>query len=109
MNESASWDKIVTKSIINHKDFKGVDVNNLASLHSIVFKMEDYSTIALLIKANKPGNIKSFEVTTPSDLREYLDIVQFSDENNKLYLATVYDSDAIQQDPEVLDIFYFSK
>lgn len=105
MNQSDSWDNMSRKSIAHHKDFMGVEVNELVSLHSIIFNMEDYPAIALLLKENKIAEINTFEVNTSQKFREYLDIVRFTDESGKKYLATVYDSDAMEQDPEVLDIF----
>ena len=39
------------------------------------------------------------------ELREYLDISTFEDGAGNKYIATIYDSDELWQDPEVLDIW----
>ena len=37
--------------------------------------------------------------------REYLYILKFFDQNKLFHVATIYDSDELWQDPEIIDIF----
>ena len=53
------------------------------------------------------GNIDAIQLLSDdqSDGFEHLDIMSFTDQNEKSYLVTVYDSNELWQDPEVMDIY----
>ena len=64
----------------------------------------EYLEIERLIK---DGNIEAIKSLTDnkSEVREFLDVMIFKDQNKKSYIVTVYDSDELWQDPQVIEIF----
>jgi hypothetical protein len=46
------------------------------------------------------------EIKTKDELSEYLDIIKFSDQTNKSYIATIYDSNELWQYPKLIDIIH---
>jgi hypothetical protein len=41
----------------------------------------------------------------PNGGKEYVDVVTFNDQDNKLYVVTLFDSDALWQEFKLIDIF----
>lgn len=101
---SSSFDGYVIKNILTNNQFGISEVNNLKSLNSIFFVKEEYDKIKSLFRF---GNIEALK-TLPqnqSGIGEYLAIMIFIDQNEKKYIVTVYDSIALEQDPQVIDIY----
>jgi hypothetical protein len=73
-------------------------------LSSRYFLKNEYSEIVTLIKNGGFKAIKLFAKNTALD-REYLDIALFRDQRGNKYIVTVYDSDDLLQDPQVIEIF----
>ena len=55
----------------------------------------------------KEKNIEGLKSLTESTKRsdEYLEIMTFKDQDLNKYIVTVYDSDALEQDPQVINIY----
>jgi hypothetical protein len=98
------FDSFVIKSIIVNNQFNIKEVNGLVSIKSMSFIKEEYLEIEKLIKQ---GNIDAVKQWPDSNCNtfEYLDVMSFLDQNGKSYIVTVYDSDELSQDPQIIEIF----
>ena len=98
------YDGYVIRNILANNQFNIEEVNNLESLKSICFFKEEYPIIESFIKE---GNIEAIKTFSENKLRsgEYLDVMLFKDEKQKRYIVTVYDSDMLEQDPQVIEIY----
>jgi hypothetical protein len=108
MNEVNPYYKLVIQNIVSTKTFDISEVNNLESIRSLTFEQDDYKLIVGLIKEQNWEQISAIE-KAPNGFREYLDIIRFSDQNGKIQIATIYDSDELWQDPQIIDIFLLSE
>ena len=68
------------------------------------FIREEYEQIEKLIKSDKIKGIIKINENQPRT-GEYLDVMEFKDQNQKRYIVTVYDSNMLEQDPEVIKIY----
>ena len=105
MSKINTWDKAVIKLLVNDKSLKCDSISNIETLHSLLFDSTKYPAIRSLIEKNDIDNLKQFDNHASKEFSEYLDIIKFADQDNKFYLATIYDSMELWQDPVVLDIF----
>lgn len=98
------YDGYVIRNILANNQFEIEEVNNLESIKSLSFFKEEYPTIESFIKV---GNIEAIKTFSENKLRsgEYLDVMLFNDEKQKKYIVTVYDSDILEQDPQVIEIY----
>ena len=97
------WDSLIIESLKANKLFKINQVNNFEHLLSSFFDKELYAKILNLIKAHDWEALKSRQVGYDF-AEEFLDVIKFSDQDNKVYVATIYDSNALKQDPQLIDI-----
>lgn len=102
--EPNAYDKQVIESILATNRFGIREVNNLESLKSIYFVEEEYKDIEKFIKAGDLAGIKAFH-ENQQNTGEYLDIMVFTDQNKKTYSVTIYDSNTLEQDPQVIEIY----
>jgi len=105
MNKTNTWDKAVIKMLVNDKGLKCDSICNAETLYSLLFDSTKYPAIRSLIEKNEIDNLKQFDDHASKKFSEYLDIIKFADQDNKFYLATIYDSMEVWQDPIILDIF----
>jgi hypothetical protein len=70
----------------------------------MIFDRDYYQKIMNLIKDKKIDVVKGLP-EYPTRTSEYLTIMKVIDQDGKNYIVTVYDSDEITQDPQVIDIF----
>lgn len=104
------YDDYVIRDILADNQFGITSVNDLKSLNYFYFFREEFSAIEKLIQSNNIKAIKGFsqngvQTSKHSYMREYLDVMAFSDQNDKYYIVAVYDSDALEQDPQVIKIY----
>ena len=99
-----SYEKLVIETILSCKDFDIKEVNNIVTIKSLIFIQDQYNLITDLIKKQDWENIKTLE-NNSNEFNEYLEIIKFTDQNKKTHIATIYDSDELWQDPQVIDIF----
>lgn len=105
--ELTRYDKLVVKSILETNEFNIHEIHSLESIKARCFSREEYPDIERLIKLNNVDAIKKLP-DNQGTANEYLDIVLFSDEKLNSYIATVYDSDELWQDPQVMQIYRLS-
>lgn len=101
--KSRRFEDYVEKSILTNNEFGIVKTNRFESVKSIFLDKGQYPHIVSLIQANDLSEIRKLPMGT--NTHEYLEIMQFEDQNQHLFFVTVYDSDALYQDPQVIDIF----
>ena len=107
MIDKPTFADYVTSSILANNEFDIKSVNNLQSIKSLIFVQGEYQEITELIKNKKWEEIKNWREDTDEKF-EFLEIMKFTDQNQKFYIVTVYDSLALWQNPQVADIFYIS-
>jgi hypothetical protein len=110
MNNSPNlWNSYVIRNILVNNPFGITELCNLESIKGKFFSSAEYPKIEQLIENGNIEEIKTLPGYTPNmDFpREYLDIMTFKDQNMKEYIVTVYDSDELSQDPQVIKIFPF--
>ena len=105
MTDLNSYEKTVVKSILACKEFGITEVKEYECIKSMSFNQEQYDSISSLIKEYNWKAVDDYESSYNNDSRQYLEIVKFSDQNNQIRIATLYDSDELWQDPQVIQIF----
>lgn len=104
LNTMNSYEQQVVESILANNEFGITQVVQYTRLKSLFYKQEEYASIVQLIKESKPEEINELDIHAKG-CREYLDIIKFTDQNNRTFIATVYDSDERWQDPQMMEIF----
>lgn len=102
--EEGAFDNYVVKSLLANNLFEITEVHNLESLNSRFFEREKYPEIEAMIKEKNIEALKSLPSNKSED-GQYLDIMMFKDQNQREYIVTVYDSNALEQDPQVIEIY----
>ena len=98
------FDTYVIKSILANNQFGITSVTEIRSLNTRYFIKDEYPEIEKLIKSKDIETIKSLPVNK-SEMEEYIDVMLFKDQDLKEYIVTVYDSNALEQDPQVIEIY----
>lgn len=104
MESENKYNEFIKKIILVDKEHRFTEVNELESVKYLAFKYEEYPTIKQLLKNNNWQQINAPQESA-KDFREYLEIVLFKDQNKMPFIAAIYDSDALEQDPQIIDIF----
>ena len=103
-----NYDTEVINAILSDKKTNITEVHNLSSIKSMLFDRAQYSNIIELVKSCNWIQISSLVEVSAQGFREYLDIVTFADQNQRSVVATIYDSDALWQDPQIIEIFFLN-
>ncbi len=104
MQSLNKYDTLVIKEILANKEFSITEVLNFENKKSAFFDREQYPKVISLLKQSNWEELDKL-VISQTGFGEYLEIVIFSDENSRSYVATIYDSDELYQDPQLIDIF----
>jgi hypothetical protein len=104
MNKVKRYAEIVEKLLLEHKDLGFYEVKNIVRIKSFFLDKSKYELIVLLIKEKKWDELKGMAIP-PNGGKEYVDVVTFNDQDNKLYVVTLFDSDALWQEFKLIDIF----
>jgi predicted patatin/cPLA2 family phospholipase len=102
---SSTFESYVNKSILSNNEFGIKEVNNLENVWSGYFEQKRYEEIARLIKEGKIDQLQGLYDTSKDNFSEYLDIMRFKDQNENAFIVTVFDSDELTQDTQVIEIF----
>jgi hypothetical protein len=94
----------VREAIIANNEFGILEVSNLESIKSQYFDKDEYEIISKLIRDNSIELLKEREEKINEGF-EFLDVMLFEDQNKKRFAVTVYDSNELWQDPQVIEIF----
>lgn len=101
--EIPTFDSYVINTIIANNEFGITDVNSLKSIKSMSLDREQYPYIKKLIIEKKFDKIT--QLPFGRNEFEYLEILEFLDQSHCKYIVTVYSNDALESDPQVIDIF----
>jgi hypothetical protein len=102
--EKNDFDMYVVNSILANNNFGIKEVLDIKSIKSMYFNQDVYSSVKKLIAEGNIGGIEKLPMSKERDT-EYLDIMLFRDQVGKTYFVTVYDSNDLWQDPQVIEIF----
>jgi len=101
--EIPTFDSYVIHAIIANNEYGITNVHSLKAIKSMALDRVQYPYIKKLIIENKFNTI--VELPFGENQFEYLDILEFLDQNYTRYAVTVYSNDALENDPQVIDIF----
>jgi hypothetical protein len=107
MEELNFWQQEVINRILSSKVPLITSVNNVDFFAYLSFNRTKYDEIANQIKTQNWEQLISNDDKFETDFREDLTLVKFTNQNAQNCVATIYDSDELWQDPEVIDIFVF--
>ena len=108
MQEENKYDQFIQKIIKADKEVNISEVNNLENIYSGYLEREFYSDLLQLLKQGKFDDLPKDILPTDPSFIEYLEVYRFSDQNGQKYIATIYDSIELWQDPQIIDIFPFT-
>lgn len=98
------YNDYIVEGILATNQFMITEVNDLLSLKTIFFVQSEYAEIEILIKKGDLKGIKAFREDQPR-IEQYLDIIMFNDQNGKQYIVTIFDSNTLEQDPQVIEVY----
>lgn len=98
-----SFNKFVISGILTNNDFNITEVKDLVSIRSLDFNRNQYPEIVNLIKSGGINQLK--EVPNIDNDFEFLDILTFKDKSDRNFIVTVYSNNALENDPQIIDIF----
>jgi hypothetical protein len=104
MTLGASYLKQITDTILKNNSFGIMEIKKIEILKCLNFNKEEYSFIVDLIKSKKVEDITKFPDSKPKTFED-LTIIRFYDQNSKEHIVTIYDTDELWQDAEILEIF----
>jgi hypothetical protein len=103
-----TFDEFVVRSILANKTFGITEVADLRSIKSMFLERDRYPFIVSLIRdKNLAELMKMPEGIKHPTFQEYLAVIQFKSQDGLNFIATVYDSIELWQDPQIIDIFPF--
>ena len=108
VEETNKWNIAVTSQVVKKNNFGITKIQDFISLKNLYFDNASYTDILNLLKANNLLAIKNIEEPLKKGFREYLHIITFIDQQQRKFALTVYDSDELWQDPEIIDIIPLS-
>jgi hypothetical protein len=102
------YDKMVTDEMISENDFNIKKVTAVNLLNSFQFSKEFIIQIEKIIFSGNINEIAKLPNPNPEEenkFREFLYVLLIKDQNDISYIVTVYDSNALYQDSEILKIY----
>ncbi|XVJ67309.1 MAG: hypothetical protein HEQ40_14490 [Lacibacter sp.] len=99
-----TYNEIVVKSILADNIFGIENVIDIEDINSIYFVKKEYSQIEELIRKCDIDVLKRLSVNQ-NEASGYLDIIKFKDQSENYYIATIYDSAELSQDPQLIEIY----
>jgi len=101
--EVKTYDEYIISSILANNEFGIEAVNNVDHILSTNLVRSDYEKIAELIRNREFEIIKTYQ-PTGKKTKEFLTVTKFTDQNERDFIVTSYDSDKVSQYPQVIDI-----
>ncbi len=98
------YNDYVIRGILTNNQFGITAVTDLKSINTLYLVREEFKFIEKLIQSN---NIEAIQNFSQNGVKtgEYLDIMSFTDQNGNQFIVAIYDSDALEQDPQVIEIY----
>lgn len=104
MEKEYNFEDYIVKSILANNSFNISTVSKIESLNSLYFHSNEYSAIENLIKKKDIDSLKELSYDK-SESAGFLDILLLSDQSHRSYIVTIYDSNTLEQDPQVIEIY----
>src|SRR5512140_907166 len=100
------FQKMNTGLNLSNNPYGITEVADLRSIKSMYFGRAVYPYIVWLLREKDLAQLMKMQggAEHPT-FEEYLEIVQFQSQDEKNFIATVYDSIELWQDPQIIDIF----
>jgi hypothetical protein len=98
-----TFEDYVIKSILANNEFAITDVKNLETLKSLELDREKYDEVISFVKKGYLNDLDRYLPIRDTAI-EFLEIMQFKDQEGKLYFVSVYDNNELSQDPQVIEI-----
>lgn len=103
------YEDYVIRSILCNNTYGIKKVHELTTIEDLIFDFDRYAELKPLIAVGDVASIKLFnnrkaKASLDDSLTQYLSILSFSDQDQKKYLVMVYDSSALEQDPQLIEI-----
>ena len=105
MIEKNLYNDYVIKLILSVNEFKITQVNDLQSLKTIVLDQKELPKIEGFIENHDWESIANLDSPKATGFTEYLDIIRFKDQKLRTFVTTIYDSDELFQDLQIINIF----
>lgn len=103
-SELNNWDRKIVNTILAYKEYDIIEVREMETVKSLFYNINDYAQIKKLLDLKQHDLI--FKIEQPGkESEEYLFVISFKDQNNRLFFATVYDNEELWQDPQIIDLF----
>lgn len=104
MQPLSDYDISVFKAIITDPFANVTEILNLKNVYSALFDADYYPTIKKLLVENKLCELPNANFQQGGFFREYLEVYSFENQDQQKHYATLYDSDELFQDPQIIDI-----
>jgi len=104
MVEENKWNNIVSNQLLEDKRFDIKEVHGIEVVKTMLFDKEIHKMIVELINKRDWQAVQLVPSKVKAEFGEYLDVVKFKDQNQSECVATIYDSDELWQDPEILEV-----
>jgi len=101
--EIKTYDDYIISSILANNEFGIEEINNLDNILSTNLVRSDYDKIAELIRNREFETIKTYQ-PKGKKTTEFLTVTKFTDQYERDFIVTAYDSDELGQNPQVIDI-----
>jgi hypothetical protein len=98
------YSQAVIDLILQQKEINISKVGNIERIKTLIFDENKYYRVVSLIKEQRWDELQLLSIYATCRSK-YLDIVKFTDENNKGYAVTIYDSDMSWCRLKIIDIF----
>ena len=105
MAELNIWEQKVISELLSFKNPDITLVKEIDFFNFLFFNHNQYEEIITLIKAKNWESLKNFKNENLSAFQEDLVLLKFTNQNNEVCIATIYDSNELWQDPEIMDVF----
>ena len=107
MQEIDNYSNYVIKAIHSAKGQEFSAVGQLKCISSSLFVREQYSALLDSLKAGQFEYLPKEIEYAGTKFREFIYIYSFVDQDRREWFATIYDSEELWQDPEVIDLLRF--
>ena len=102
--EAKKVESVIASIIVSNNLFEISEIKEMKTVNSFYFYPDHYRNVEALIKSGDLSKIKELPLNR-SDTFQYYYVVSFLDQKNKLYVATVYDSNELWKDPQLIEIY----
>jgi hypothetical protein len=101
----SSYERALIQAVLNRNTEGIAEVRDMEILKTLNFYREQYSLVKELIREAKDADtIRNFSIENPP-CWEDITIITFADQHDRRWVGTIYDSDELWQDPELIDVF----